>query len=267
MTKMIDLEYQVQDRLLILRNKLDLSVIALGDSSVYGVGDFGDPILAAGAGWAGRFAHDVGARRFVNIAKNGSRSRHLIQNQLVPALSMKPDIALICVGTNDILRGDFSPHEIQSSLTQVIQELNRIGCICVFLQLPDPIVTAPGPIAIRSILRRRVLIVNSLIDRVAQLYQAIAISTWNLENDKSVWHIDRMHPSSLGHQAIANHVRKTLHFPRRAKRTLPNSPTIRQREKVIWLLTNGLRWFFRRSFDLIPGLLWLILSDKISRRK
>ena len=92
-----------------LRNKSDLTIVAMGDSSVFGVGDHGQEIPSVGYGWTGRFAHDLEAKRFVNVAKNGARARHLPQNQLPAALALSPHIALICIGTNDVLRGDYSP--------------------------------------------------------------------------------------------------------------------------------------------------------------
>ena len=83
-----------------LRHIPNLRVIAMGDSSVFGVGDHGDAIPSVGAGWAGRLSHDLNASRFINVAKNGSRARHLLKYQLSAAEAFNPDLVLICVGTN-----------------------------------------------------------------------------------------------------------------------------------------------------------------------
>jgi lysophospholipase L1-like esterase len=96
-----------------LRNNETISIVALGDSSVFGVGDVGGVIPATGAGWAGRVAHDLNSPRFLNLATNGSRARHLSKYQLPAALAFDPNLTLICIGTNDVLRGDFSPSEIE----------------------------------------------------------------------------------------------------------------------------------------------------------
>ena len=37
-----------------LRHKTNLRIVALGDSSVFGVGDHGDDIPSVGYGWTGR---------------------------------------------------------------------------------------------------------------------------------------------------------------------------------------------------------------------
>ena len=59
---------------LALRHVEDMRIIAMGDSSVFGVGDHGNDIPSVGFGWTGRIAHDLKAERFVNVAKNGARA-------------------------------------------------------------------------------------------------------------------------------------------------------------------------------------------------
>ena len=134
-----------EQRLFRLRHIKGPNIVGIGDSSVFGVGDFGDDIGTNGAGWTGRFAHDLKAERYINLAKNGSRFRHVIKHQLNGAVAMKPDIALICVGTNDVLRGDFSPPEIESCVERISSQLTENGTVAVFLGIPDPMKTAPGP--------------------------------------------------------------------------------------------------------------------------
>ena len=144
----------VRDRnpVLILRHISNLRVIAMGDSSVFGVGDQGDAIPSVGAGWAGRVAHDLGVAHFLNVAKNGARARHIVKHQLSAAVAFKPHLVLMCIGTNDVLRGDFSREEIKNSLNDVIEQMRSSKSVIVLLGLPDPIKTAPGPLSLRKIL-------------------------------------------------------------------------------------------------------------------
>jgi len=36
---------------------------------------------------------------------------------------------------------------------------------------------------------------------------------------------------------------------------------------MYWLLTNGAKWFAKRSVDLIPALIWLVVSENFSSKK
>lgn len=253
-------------RLSALRTRSDIRVIAMGDSSVFGVGDYGDRLPAVGAGWSGRLAHDIGAEKFINIARNGARARDLTHHQLRAALAMEPDLALICIGTNDVLRGDFSPQEIKESLQVVISSLNEQGCVVIFLLLPDPIRNSPGPLALRKILHRRVTIVNKVLRSFCREGLALSVETWHMPFKRELWHVDRMHPSPSGHQAIADHVRESIELPLRAGSSLPLRAADSKKFEMYWLMTNGLKWFAKRSIDLIPGLIWLVLSDKFARK-
>jgi lysophospholipase L1-like esterase len=252
-----------------LRHTSNLRIVALGDSSVFGVGDHGDEIPSVGYGWTGRLAHDLSAERFVNVAKNGARARHLVQNQLPAALALDPHIALICIGTNDVLRGDFSPKEIRECLREICSTLASTGSLVILLGLPDPIRTAPGPMALRKILSDRVIKINRILNEVAEDGLAVVVPTWEskIAHERKMWHVDRMHPSALGHQHIADLVRRNLSLPRRSLKKISVESSKSKRYEMYWLLTNGTKWFLKRSFDLVPALIWLIISENISPKE
>lgn len=253
--------------LLKLRLVEKLRVVAMGDSSVFGVGDTVTSIDEKYLGWAGRFAYDLKAEKFLNLGKNGARFRNIVKTQLAGAIAMRPNVAIICIGTNDVLRGDFSPAEIEKCATEIIKSLRALGTTVVFIGIPDPVKTAPGPLSLKKILQKRVRLVNWITDEIVTSNGGLFISTWNHEMayDKSMWHIDHMHPSSKGHQEIADLVRRNLGFPRRRKSKLPISSVVSKRFEIYWLLTNGLKWFAKRSVDLVPALIWLVLSNKFRR--
>ena len=260
----------LEQRILRLRHIGKMRIVAIGDSSVFGVGDFDDQSHSVGAGWTGRFAHDLKAGRFVNLGKNGARFRSVVKKQLGGAISMRPDLALICVGTNDVLRGDFSPAEIRAAVESIITQFNQVDAVPVFLGIPDPIQTAPGPMSLKKILHTRVKLVNAIIEQVAQAQGAAFVSTWNhsMASDRSMWHIDRMHPSAKGHQEISDLVRRSLFLPRRSRKKLPvGIEGDTKKDQIFWLLTNGAKWFAKRSIDLVPALIWLVVSNSVSRHK
>jgi hypothetical protein len=37
--------------------------------------------------------------------------------------------------------------------------------------------------------------------------------------------------------------------------------------ELYWLITNGAKWFAKRSVDLVPALIWLMISENIRARK
>ena len=254
---------------LALRHVEDMRIIAMGDSSVFGVGDHGNEIPSVGFGWTGRIAHDLKAERFVNVAKNGARARHLPTNQLPAVIAYRPHMVLICIGTNDVLRGDFSPEEIRSCLETVCKSAIEIGSLVVMLGLPDPIRTAPGPMALRRILSDRVIIINEILDEIAGDGLAIVVPTWNsrIAHERRMWHVDRMHPSALGHQHIADSVRRHLSLPRRSARKIPTEVNVSKKFEMYWLITNGAKWFAKRSIDLVPALIWLMISENLRNRR
>lgn len=252
-----------------LRHVEDLRIIAMGDSSVFGVGDHGNDIPSVGFGWTGRIAHDLKAVRFVNVAKNGARARHLPTDQLPAVIAYRPHMVLICIGTNDVLRGDFSTEEIRSCLETICKAAVEIGSLVVILGLPDPIRTAPGPMALRRILSDRVILINEILDDIASEGLAIVVPTWNsrIAHERRMWHVDRMHPSALGHQHIADSVRRHLSLPRRSSRKIPTKINVSKKFEIYWLITNGAKWFAKRSIDLIPALIWLMISENLRSRR
>ena len=254
-----------RDPALALRHISHPRIIALGDSSVFGVGDHGDAIPSVGAGWAGRLAHDLTAGNFINVAKNGARARHITKHQLSAAHAFRPDLALVCIGTNDVLRGDFSPEEIKNSLITVIETLSENNAVIILLGLPDPISTAPGPLALRKILSARVAIINEIYIELSERENVVLVPTWDskIAHERRMWHVDRMHPSAIGHQLIADLVRRKLALPRRSAKKLSTSINVSKKFELYWLITNGAKWFAKRSVDLVPALIWLMISENI----
>lgn len=260
---------EIATKLFALRHIQELKVVAIGDSGIFGVGDHDGKKIAEGPGWGGRFAHDVKAGRYINLSKNGSRARDLLKSQLPGALAMKPDIVLICVGTNDVLRGDFSPEEIRYSLQKLVSDFNNIGAAVVFLGLPDPIKTAVGPMRVKKVLSRRMNIVNTVIKSVCESESAVLLETWDSPNAyiKTMWHVDHMHPSPMGHQSLADQARRSIFLPRRSRTKIPFIFESKKNTELIWLLTNGSKWFIKRSFDLLPTIIYILAIDAIARRK
>jgi len=255
----------VGQRILQLRLKQNLRVVALGDSSVYGIGDIGGKESQVGHGWTGRLAHDLQATKYLNLSKNGARAADVLVEQLPSALAVRADIAVICVGGNDALRNNFDPVKVAHSVYKVISELEANGTVVVLLALHDPSRIAPAPKSIKCVLLDRALQVNVALKWAVSKTNAFLIETIDREEiyDRKNWHIDRMHPGPRGHQILADLVRRELSLPRRSKEKLPTTTNHERKAKTIWLLTNGLKWLARRSIDLLPALIYLLVKDAL----
>jgi hypothetical protein len=253
----------LSEKLIALRHMTELRIAALGDSSVYGVGDTSTDGNPDGPGWVGRVAHDLSAKQYINLSKNGARAHTVVSTQLVSTKFFNPDLVCVCVGMNDVMRGNYSPFQIQDSIRTLIQELNNIGAVVVLLGLPDPSKVAFAPKRVKKVLSRRVQNLNEILADVAGKEDALFIAGWEQKEvyERSFWHVDRMHPSSLGHQLIADLIRTELNMPLRVSNTLPTQSIRTKRDDLIWLLTSGTKWLLKRSIDLIPTLIYLIMIE------
>ena len=259
---------ELQSKIFSLRHAREFRIAALGDSSVFGVGDTAADGNSDGPGWVGRLAHDLKADDFINLSKNGSRAHTVTSEQMISATFFRPNLICVCIGMNDVMRGNFSPGQITDSLGQIISEFNRIGGVVVILGLPDPSRTALAPKRVKAILSGRVDLLNSILLSVAEREGALFISAWERSEvyERKFWHVDRMHPSSVGHQLIADLIRNALHLPSRSEAKLPIENPRTKSDELKWLILNGSKWLLKRSVDLIPTLIYLIILDLKSKR-
>ena len=96
----------------------------MGDSFTAGVGD-PEPLSPGGMrGWADRIAEELGEGRgdfgYANLAISGLVMRDILEQQLGPALNLKPDLVTLSAGGNDIVfhRGD--PDRLAATLDAAV---------------------------------------------------------------------------------------------------------------------------------------------------
>ena len=233
-------------------------IVALGDSVTVGVGD---QVLPGGnPGWAAHLATALDASHFANLATLGARARDVRDRQLAVAVTLRPSLATLVIGGNDVLRGDFDATSVGRDVGVVCDALVRIGSQVVIVLLHDPRESLPGPRVIRDVLSRRARSVNcAIIDDVGRTPGVTVVDPRGrlAADDRTLWHIDRMHPGPLGHRALARMVIGELdavRFPLR--QNIPIVPAARPgaTRQAAWLIRNGLPWFAKRSRDLLPEL-------------
>jgi lysophospholipase L1-like esterase len=243
-----------------------LTFAVIGDSAASGVGDSNSDGVYFGWGYhlAEAFLEPI---IYINVARPGAKSHEVLHEQLPKILIHEPELVAVIVGGNDLLRNNFSPAVFAQNLNQTLSQLVHTGATIMLIELHDPTEIVPMPKLIARVCRRRVRAVNSATRTLAERYGAILLETRSLPDiyDRDKWHVDRMHPSRLGHQFIADHFGYLLR-----KRGFNVGPIAysavnnrSRRDSILWMLKNGTPWFLKRSFDLLPALIWLSITELV----
>ncbi|EFH30765.1 predicted protein, partial [Streptomyces pristinaespiralis ATCC 25486] len=119
--------------------------VALGDSQTEGLGD-GDDTMGL-RGWADRLAEHLAQHhpgtRYANLAVRGRLARHVRTEQLAPALALRPDLATVVAGVNDLLRPRFDADEVGAHLEAVFAALTAQGARVATVTFPDVTLITP----------------------------------------------------------------------------------------------------------------------------
>lgn len=233
--------------------------VALGDSFSEGVGD-DDPSLPNGVrGWADRFAEMLAARTdgfgYANLAIRGRQLLPILAEQVEPALALKPDLVSIYAGANDVLRPRVDIDHLVGAYDEALGRLASGGAHLVVFTAYDP-----GDSSIFGALRGRFAIYNELVREAAERHRATLVDFWRLRDyrDDRLWHTDRMHMSSAGHQRMAIEVLDTLGIGHELQ-PLPLDPTpapTRAERRVAnldWAKSHAGPWVKRRLTGVSSG--------------
>ncbi|MDN4476556.1 GDSL-type esterase/lipase family protein [Demequina sp. SYSU T00192] len=244
-------------------------VVALGDSITLGVGD-GVQHSRGDVGWAAHAARALGASSFTNLAANGVRARDMLAAQVAAASALRPDVVLLTVGGNDVLRGDFSPAEVERALGDAIDRLARPDRTLVTVSLDRIGLFDLAPARVADAMARRVGLANGAIARAAARTEVSVVdgATLLASLGRRAWHIDRIHPSPQGHRALAGAAVEALagRWPQRAAIPAPPAPPGRV-AVAAWLAVNGVPWAVKRSRDLIPQVTMVIARELREERR
>ncbi|MBT2459893.1 histidine kinase [Streptomyces sp. ISL-86] len=116
-----------------------LRYVALGDSQTEGVGDGDDTVGLRG--FADRLAetlavHNSGVH-YANLAVRGRLAGQVREEQLAPALALRPGLATVVAGVNDLLRPRFDADEVAGHLEAMFEELTARGARVATVTFPD----------------------------------------------------------------------------------------------------------------------------------
>lgn len=244
--------------------------VVIGDSAAYGTGDE----IAPGQfrGWAGFLSDNFrDGCDYFNFSRPGAKSTEAATIQLEKALQQQPDICAVIVGGNDILRNSFDPILLHKNLQHICRSLLAMGSEIVMVELHDPLQLLKLPKLIARVLDKRVTAVNAVYRKIALEFDVVSIKTRKIPtvHQKSNWHIDRMHPGPAGHFLLSRYIAEKLK-QRGWAINLPAVLKVREvskREKIIWLLQNGTPWLLKRSIDLMPAALILMIIESLKEVK
>lgn len=234
--------------------------VAIGDSTSEGLDD---PDGRGGyRGWANRLAERIatqqGSLLYANLALRGRKTRHIRDEQLPLALAMKPDLATVVAGTNDVLGPRFDAHPFRDDLHAMQKALVDQGAAVLTFTLPD--LTPVMPFA--RILGDRVHRLNEAIRDACASSGAMLcdLAAYSVASDPRLWSDDRLHANSLGHARIADALAYHLGLPgtdRAWTEPLPArpAPTFMDgvRAEVAWGRNHLLPWILRHMRGISSG--------------
>jgi lysophospholipase L1-like esterase len=225
--------------------------VAIGDSWTEGVGD-PDPTRPNGLrGWADRVAEALSAYTedfgYANLAIRGRTVEEILDEQLAPALDLRPDLLSIQGAGNDLLHVRVDIDALVASMDAAVARANEVGARVVLFTHGTP---AAGPF---RALRGRVAIFNELIREVVDAHDAVLVDNWRLREarDPRYWDVDRIHLSPFGHHLAAKHVLVALGLEHDDEPlTLPDVAELSGRARLLaevdWARTFAGPWIYRR---------------------
>ena len=228
--------------------------VALGDSSTEGLDD---PDGAGGyRGWADRLAERVAEANpgllYANLAVRGRSAGEIAATQLAPALAMRPDLATVVAGMNDLLRGDFDAARIAGEVAAMVHALVDVGAEVITFTIPD----TSRRMKVGRTLAGRTAALNVELRRIGGRpgIRLLDLASYELAHDPRMWSVDRLHGNPVGHARIAAALAHLLDLPDAGpdalRERLPPPPPRRRRDVVVddltWAARYVVPWAWRR---------------------
>lgn len=186
----------------------------MGDSFTEGVGDPSAVLPNGVRGWADRVAEKLAKAEpgweYANLAVRSKRLRHIIEEQLQPALAMQPSLITLYAGGNDILDFGTDMDALLNDYELLVARLAETGATLVLFTGFDVKVSA-----VLEPFRKRNTIYNQRVRDIAQKYGAVLVDYWCFDayHDPRMWAPDRLHMSKAGHTYLAARVLDQLNVP------------------------------------------------------
>jgi lysophospholipase L1-like esterase len=228
--------------------------VAIGDSTSEGLDD---PDGRGGyRGWADRFAEHVAAAHpgleYANLAIRGRLTAQIQDEQLPVALELRPDLATVVAGVNDMLRRHFDVDEITGRIGQMQSALIGVGATVITFTMPDPIRVMP----MARPLQARFAAYNEKLRTVSAQTGAVLLDlgAHEVAGDPRLWSLDRLHANTAGHERISRGLAWAAGlagFDESWAEPLPPQPPRRPWQRAAaeaaWLRTHLVPWIVRHA--------------------
>lgn len=226
--------------------------VAIGDSFTEGIGDPEPRSPGGNRGWADRVAEvlseGVDDFAYANLAVRGKLLQQILDEQIEPAMELRPDLVTISAGGNDIIRPNTDPDEVTARLESGLVRLRSAGATVLLFTGPDI-----GMTPVMKRIRGKVAIYNENLEALALKHDLVVANMWAMREltDSRMWAPDRLHFSPTGHHTIARMVLQSLNVENDLEPYRPEPlPAKRWRqarvEDLDWAREYFMPWVLRR---------------------
>jgi lysophospholipase L1-like esterase len=188
--------------------------VAIGDSFTEGVGD--DLPDGQVRGWADLVALGLAAAApepvsYANLAIRGKLLGPIVNDQLEPALALKPDLLTVCGGGNDMMRPRVEISYVVDLLDRVVDRAVAEGIRVVVLSGGNPSRHLP----LGSLMQKRG---DKLAEAARETFGkpgVTLVDNW-IDTDLSqsrYWSADKLHLNAFGHTRVAINVLNAIDVP------------------------------------------------------
>lgn len=188
--------------------------VALGDSFTEGVGDPVDGFAMLGAVdlLAAALRRANPDLRFTNLAQRGLGVSEIFEQQLEPALQLKPDLVSVVAGANDVLTGRFSAARWEEEFGRMFAVFAHASATVIVANLPDFPILRTLPAALQTRVRGNLARGNDVIQRLAAQHQAVLVDARAISarSEPADWSEDGVHLNARGYFKFAQEVLKVL---------------------------------------------------------
>jgi lysophospholipase L1-like esterase len=218
--------------------------VALGDSSTEGLDD---PDGRGGyRGWSQRLAERLaevqGGLAYANLAVRGLTTAEVRARQLDAALALKPDLATLFCGTNDVTQARFDADRVAADIEVMQRSLTESGATVLSFTLPD--LTPLMPLA--RLFAPRIARLNRALASAAQRSGSLLVdfAAYPVATDPRLWSEDRIHANAAGHARIAEALAHALRLPGSSEGWLqPLVPPLQRTRRERW--SAEMQWWTR----------------------
>ena len=240
------------------RRRAYIRFAALGDSATVGIGD---PVATGWRGWSRLLSSALATSydvSYCNLAASGATASDVLHLQLADAVAHRPQLASLVVGVNDTMRAGWHPDRLRDEVMTCASALHDVGATLLTARFHDHGAVFGLPGVLRRPLCARIEVVNRVYDEVHATFGGHRIDLGARPDvlERSLWSVDRLHPSEQGHRALARAyaellVAAGLDFELPSLEPSGGLP-LGWREDLAWLVTAGAPWVGRRARDLAP---------------